>query len=107
MCCAVACLTPAFCQSVSDARQKSNTGSGTVSSAAIDSTVGDLAMVNRSIASYWRGDRSRFCQRSYSPRHSAVGLEITAAERFGASLPNTLDLRNQKAKGAKIAIAGG
>src|SRR6266699_2770053 len=38
---------------------------------------------------YRRADRSRFCQRSYSPCHSAVSLEITAGDRFGASLPRS------------------
>src|SRR6266536_2683857 len=38
---------------------------------------------------YRRADRSRFCQRSYSPCHAAVSLEITAGDRFGASLPRS------------------
>jgi hypothetical protein len=39
-------VTPAFTQLVSEARQKSSTRSGTVSSAAIVSVVGGLAMIN-------------------------------------------------------------
>jgi RES domain len=38
---------------------------------------------------YRRADRSRFCQRSYSLCHSAVSLQTTAGERFGASLPRS------------------
>jgi hypothetical protein len=40
MCCAVACVMLAACQSVSEARQKSRRRSGTVSAVAIDSAVG-------------------------------------------------------------------
>ena len=35
-----------------------------------------------------RADRSRFCQRAYSPCHSAVSRETTAGDRLGASLPS-------------------
>src|ERR1700675_589350 len=38
---------------------------------------------------YRRADKSRFCQCPYSPCHSAVRREITAGDRFGASLPNS------------------
>src|SRR5664279_1887905 len=38
---------------------------------------------------YRRADKSRFCQCPYSPCHSAVSREITAGDRFGASLPNS------------------
>lgn len=37
---------------------------------------------------YRRADRSRLCQRSYSPCHSAVSRDTTAGDRFGASLPS-------------------
>ena len=47
MCCAVACVMLAACQSVSDAKQNSRMRSGTVSAAAIDSAV-RLAINGRS-----------------------------------------------------------
>lgn len=37
---------------------------------------------------YRRADRSRCCQRSYSLCHSDVSREITAGDKFGASLPS-------------------
>ncbi len=46
-CCAVAWVTPALTQSVSDARQNSSTRSGTVSAAATSCGVGGLAIVLR------------------------------------------------------------
>jgi hypothetical protein len=51
MCCAVACVMLAACQSVPEAMQNSRRRSGTVSAAEVDSGVGGLAMSNRRTAS--------------------------------------------------------
>src|SRR5216684_2729603 len=45
---------------------------------------------------YRRADKSRFCQCPYSPCHSAVRREITAGDRFGASLPNSAAKASRK-----------
>jgi hypothetical protein len=42
---------------------------------------------------YRRAERSRFRKCSYSPSHSAVSLQITGGERFGAFLPRSANQR--------------